>query len=142
MRIGELAKTAGIRPDRVRFYERAGALPKAGRRRNRYRQYDVTDAEHLRLLVDLRRLDVPLEEAARLADACASGHVSHLNTEFGGLVAERRVAIAAQIDRLRDLDARLQRLDAHLSASEQAGDFRLGGPCCGAVHDAAGEAGR
>src|SRR3990172_9522048 len=69
MRIGELARRVGVSTDTVRFYERSGWLPRASRRANAYRDYRESDAEHLRLLIDLRRLDIPLQELdARLAE--------------------------------------------------------------------------
>lgn len=40
MRIGELAKQAGINASRIRFYESAGILPRAPRLANGYREYD------------------------------------------------------------------------------------------------------
>ena len=61
MQIGELARRVGVSTDTVRFYERSGWLPRASRRENAYRDYRESDAEHLRLLIDLRRLDIPLE---------------------------------------------------------------------------------
>ncbi|HEX5579296.1 MAG TPA: MerR family transcriptional regulator, partial [Candidatus Limnocylindria bacterium] len=74
MRIGELARELGVTSHAVRFYEKAGWLPQPGRAENGYREYDVADVDHLRLLVDLRRLDLPLDTAARLASWCHSGH--------------------------------------------------------------------
>ena len=59
MRIGELAATVGVSTDTVRFYERSGWLPRASRRDNAYRDYGQADVEHLRLIIDLRRLDLP-----------------------------------------------------------------------------------
>ena len=67
MRIGELAREVGVSTDTVRFYERSGWLPQAVRRDNAYREYGKHDVEHLRLIIDLRRLDVPLEDAAVLS---------------------------------------------------------------------------
>ena len=66
MRIGELAQR--FRHHTVRFYERAGWLPSAPRQDNGYRDHREEDVEHLRLLIDLRRIDLPLEDgvAARL----------------------------------------------------------------------------
>ena len=58
MRIGELARRAGVSTDTVRFYERSGWLPRPPRQANAYREYGETDIEHLRLLVDLRRLEI------------------------------------------------------------------------------------
>src|SRR5215203_2109598 len=106
MRIGELAKEVGVSTDTVRFYERSGWLPPASRRDNAYREYGEADVEHLRLLIDLRRLDVPLEDAARIAGWCHSGHCAESSAELPGIIEERRAAIADRISGLQALDAR------------------------------------
>jgi DNA-binding transcriptional MerR regulator len=74
MRIGELADRVGVSTDTLRFYERSGWLPRPERQQNSYREYDEKDVEHIRLLIDLRRLELPLEDAARIASWCHPGH--------------------------------------------------------------------
>ena len=74
MRIGELAQELGVSTDTLRFYEREGWLPRPERAENGYRSYRAEDVEHLRLLLNLRRIDLPLEEAAQLASWCHAGH--------------------------------------------------------------------
>lgn len=138
MRIGELAQQLGVSGDTVRFYERAGWLPSAPRTGNGYREYRDEDVEHLRLLVDLRRMDLPLETAARLASWCHSGHCEDTTAELPRQLAEKRAEIAERMDSLRSLDDRLAKLERHLQAS--AGSRRrelavlsLSGPCCDAA---------
>ena len=134
MRIGELAREVGVSTDTVRFYERSGWLPRADRRENAYREYGRPDVEHLRLLIDLRRLDVPLEDAARIAGWCHSGHCAESTTELPRLIGERRADIADRIAGLQALDARLAGLQGHLdrpSRSLQVVDTT--GPCCEAA---------
>jgi DNA-binding transcriptional MerR regulator len=116
MLIGELARRTGVSRDTVRFYERAGWLPRAGRRGNEYREYTDTDVEHLRLLVELRRLGVPLADAARLAGWCHSGHCDATTQGLPAVIAARRAAVAERIRSLEALDAELARLDQHLAA--------------------------
>ena len=70
MRIGELANEVGVSADTIRFYERSGWLPRPGRRDNNYRDYGQADIDHLRLLIDLRRMDLPLDLAAEMAGWC------------------------------------------------------------------------
>ena len=94
MRIGELAERVGVSTDTVRFYERSGWLPRANRRENTYREYGDADVEHLRLLIDLRRLDVPLDDAAKIASWCHSGHCGDSTAELPHLIAERRADVA------------------------------------------------
>ena len=112
MRIGELAREVGVSTDTVRFYERSGWLPRASRRDNAYREYGDQDVEHLRLIIDLRRLDVPLEDAARIAGWCHSGHCADSTTELPRLIAERRADIADRVAGLQALDERLAGLQA------------------------------
>jgi DNA-binding transcriptional MerR regulator len=114
MRIGELAGRAGVSTDTVRFYERSGWLPRATRRDNAYRDYAEADVEHLRLLIELRRLDVPLDDAARIAGWCHSGHCADASIELTGLIARRRNDVAERIAGLQSLDARLASLERHL----------------------------
>jgi MerR family copper efflux transcriptional regulator len=133
MRIGELARQLGVPPDTVRFYERAGWLPRAARGGNGYRDYGPADAEHLRLLLDLRRLDIPLEEAASLARSCHSGHCSETSERLPAAIARRRGEIAARIDGLRALDARLADLERHLGRRRPLPMAVTDGPCCEAA---------
>ena len=113
MRIGELADRVGVSTDTVRFYERSGWLPRASRRENTYREYGEADVEHLRLLIDLRRLDVPLDDAAKIASWCHSGHCGDSTAELPHLIAERRADVASRIAGLQALDARLASLERH-----------------------------
>ena len=132
MRIGELARQVGVSTDTVRFYERSGWLPRAPRQRdNDYREYGTADIEHLRLLIDLRRLDLPLQDAARIAGWCHSGHCSDTTAELPRLIGERRAEIADRISGLRALDTRLAGLEGHLTRPRRSlAVLDVGGPCC------------
>ena len=120
MRIGELAERVGVSTDTVRFYERSGWLPRANRRENTYREYGDADVDHLRLLIDLRRLDVPLDDAAKIASWCHSGHCGESTAELPHLIAERRADVASRIAGLQALDARLASLERHLGRTTAA----------------------
>jgi DNA-binding transcriptional MerR regulator len=140
MRIGELARELGISAHAVRFYEKAGWLPRPSRGENGYRLYDRADLDHLRLLVDLRRMDLPLDSAARLASWCHSGHCEETSSALPQQLAERRADIAERIDGLRALDERLASLERHLAAGNpgKRGELpmmstAIDGPCCSAA---------
>jgi DNA-binding transcriptional MerR regulator len=134
MRIGELAKQVGVSTDTVRFYERSGWLPPAVRRNNDYREYGASDVEHLRLLIDLRRLDVPLGDAGQIANWCHSGHCATTTEELPRLIAERRAEIADRIAGLRELDTRLAALARHVTQPRRAITVLAeNGPCCDAA---------
>ena len=146
MRIGELATAVGVSTDTLRWYEREGLLPRPRRQANGYREYGAEDATHLRLLIDLRRLDIPLEVAGALAASCHSGHCVDSTADLSSVLAARRAEIAARIDGLRDLDHRLASLQDHLTTPAEGRSalpmFGGTGPCCdaaGAVSGAAEE---
>jgi MerR family mercuric resistance operon transcriptional regulator len=132
MRIGELARELGVSADTLRFYERDGLLPRPPRGENGYRAYGAVDRERVRLLLDLRRLDVPLPEAASLAAWCQSGHCMETTDALPQVMQVRRAAIRERIAGLEALDRRLALLEAHLSLTElpMAG---ASGPCCAAA---------
>ena len=134
MKIGELAREVGVSTDTVRFYERSGWLPRAARSDNAYREYRQPDVEHLRLIIDLRRLDVPLEDAARIAGWCHSGHCAESTAELPRLIGERRADIADRIAGLQALDARLAGLQEHLDRPRRSLPVMdATGPCCEAA---------
>ena len=139
MRIGELANRVGVSTDTVRFYERSGWLPRANRRDNSYREYGEPDVEHLRLLIELRRLEVPLDDAAQIAGWCHSGHCANATAELPRLIDERRSEIAERIAGLRALDERLARLGRHLARPRPAlVVLGAAGPCCDAAEAVVG----
>ena len=139
MRIGELADAVGVSTDTVRFYERSGWLPRASRRDNAYREYGSADVEHLRLLIDLRRLDLPLEDAARIAGWCHSGHCGDSTTELPRMIEQRRAEVARRIAGLQALDARLAGLLGHLGRPRRSLAV-IDGPCCEAADAVVGAA--
>jgi DNA-binding transcriptional MerR regulator len=141
MRIGELARSVGVSTDTVRFYERSGLLPRAARRDNDYREYGEPDVEHLRLLIELRRLDLPLEDAARIAGWCHAGHCADTTADLPRLIDERRAEIASRIAGLKALDARLVGLGRHLARPRHSLPMlEAGGPCCDAAEAVVGSA--
>jgi DNA-binding transcriptional MerR regulator len=131
VRIGELAGRVGVSTDTVRFYERSGWLPRASRRENDYRDYGAADVEHLRLLIDLRRLEIPLDDAARIASWCHSGHCADTDAELPRLIAARRGEIADRIAGLQVLDEHLADLEQHLGRTRrQLAVVGSGGSAC------------
>ena len=132
VRIGELARELGVSADTLRFYERTGLLPRPPRADNGYRDYGPAELERIHLLLDLRRLDLPLDDAARVAGWCQSGHCSETSAALPDLLRDRRIALRERIRGLRELDRRLAQLEAHLALAElpMAG---AAGPCCAAA---------
>jgi DNA-binding transcriptional MerR regulator len=132
VRIGELAGALGVSADTLRYYERSGLLPRPPRGENGYREYGPADHERIRLMIDLRRLDLPLEEAARLAGWCQSGHCAETTAGLPTAIAAKRAQLRERLADLQELDERLALLEFHLSLATLplVGDS---GPCCGAA---------
>ena len=132
MRIGRLARELGVSADTLRFYERSGFLPGPPRTESGYREYGPAEVQRIRLLLDLRRLDVSAADAARLAGWCQSGHCSDVSRTLPDVIAARRAAIRERVAGLEELDRRLAALESHLSLAPLAmvGDA---GPCCAAA---------
>lgn len=118
MRIRTLADKLGTTPHAIRFYERRGFLPTPPRGENRYREYGEADAERLRLLIGLRQLDLPLDQAAELASMCAEGRCDEVSTELSAALAEKRNELRRRMDEMRYLDRRLAHLQGDLAAGE------------------------
>jgi MerR family transcriptional regulator, copper efflux regulator len=115
MRIGSLAEELGITPHAIRFYERRGLLPAAHRRQNGYREYTEGDALRIRLLIGLRQLDIPLEQAGELATMCAAGRCDEVSGELRTLLFERRHELTRRMDEMRFLDQRMAHLAGQLN---------------------------
>ncbi len=64
--IGELAKSAQVPIDTVRYYERNGLIPEPPRRESGYRQYPADTVRRLRFIRRAKELGFTLEEIAEL----------------------------------------------------------------------------
>jgi DNA-binding transcriptional MerR regulator len=50
LRVAELAEAVSVRPDTIRYYERAGLLPAPDRTPAGYRSYDTTAVDRLKFI--------------------------------------------------------------------------------------------
>lgn len=109
LRIGEVAKIAGVSARAVRHYHHAGVLPEPARKGNGYRLYGLVDV--LRLLRVRRLVDLGLT-LAEVSDALTHGE-DELREILRGLradlalqerrIVERREAVEALLGRSDDL---------------------------------------
>lgn len=110
IRIGELARQLGTTTKTLRFYEQIGLLPAPARTGAAYRVYDEQAVRTARLVVDLRRLNLSLDELRAVLD--------------GSEPATRRQRLLALMDeQLRAIYLQLGVLQGHcddLSARHQA----------------------
>ena len=66
MSIGQLAKSARVGVDTVRYYEKQGLMPRATRRPSGYRQYQSDDVRRLHFIRRAKELGFSLEEIGEL----------------------------------------------------------------------------
>jgi DNA-binding transcriptional MerR regulator len=73
LRIGQVAKNAGVSPDTIRHYERLGLLPKPARTPAGYRQYPPSAVSRVTLVRQALRFGFSLRDVARFLRVRASG---------------------------------------------------------------------
>lgn len=102
--VGELAKTAEVHVETVRYYQRRGLLATPERRYGTIRRYTEADLDRLQFIRRAQRLGFVLEEIAQLltldaihdrdrARALAEAKVADLDNRLADLQAMRRVLV-------------------------------------------------
>lgn len=95
MRIGELARQAGVTAKTVRYYESIGLIPDPGRTASGYRVYDDDALERLRFVRDAQAAGLTLKDSRTILDMKAKGHGTCEHTQ--ALLDQHLVDIDAQI---------------------------------------------
>lgn len=105
MKVGEVAKIAGISVRTLHHYDRIGLLKPTTSTPSGYRLYERSDLERLQQILFYRELDVPLEETGALLDRPGFDRAESL--------LRHREALQA---RLRRLERLLETVDRTLDA--------------------------
>jgi MerR family transcriptional regulator, mercuric resistance operon regulatory protein len=105
--IGALSEQSGVNIETIRYYERAGLLPKPERSAGGYRLYRSTDSDRLCFIRRARDLGFSLDEVRRLLDladqksrSCrrvhdiAVDHLAEVRAKIAGLRRMERVLAA------------------------------------------------
>ena len=117
MRIGEVARQAGVSVDTVRFYERVGVLPQAARTASGYRDYAPGTVDRIELTRELQAIGFTLADAV---DALAAH-------DAGGATCDsERWRLEAVLSRV---DAKLAELTALRGRIVDARDACVAGRC-------------
>ena len=95
MKIGELARRAGVTIDTIRFYERRGVLAVPSRRPSGYREYTDETVDRIRLARRMQSVGLSLDEVIDALSAHDTGRAT------------------CDSERWR-LDAALERVDARI----------------------------
>jgi DNA-binding transcriptional MerR regulator len=135
MRIGELARRAGVDVQTIRYYERQGLLDAPARTGSGYRAYGPEDLDRLNFVRHCRSLDMPLAEIGRLIALSGDTRVSC--DEVNALVRAHLGRVQAKRKSLEDLEKQLAALSAQCASGHRVAD-------CGIleelIHAAHGEA--
>lgn len=109
LKIGELAKRAGVSADALRLYERLGLI-KSERLPNGYRVYDPQIEQLVKLIRRGQRLGFTLREMADIVALLAEGDMTANQT--AKLMREKNSEIDAKIAELEELRGVLTSLRA------------------------------
>ncbi|MFC5177714.1 heavy metal-responsive transcriptional regulator [Nocardioides taihuensis] len=114
LRVAELAAATGVRPDTVRYYEKAALLPPPDRTLTGYREYDQTAVDRLHFIRGAQRLGLTLADIRDLlairdtgecpcepAEQLLSRRIDEVDAEISRLTA-LRTEMAAMRDALPD----------------------------------------
>jgi DNA-binding transcriptional MerR regulator len=100
LKVAELARLVGVRPDTIRYYERTGLLDAPPRTASGYRAYPPAAAERIRFIQGCQRLGLRLKD---IADLLAVRDTGICPCEPAEQLLHRRI---------EELDAELARLTA------------------------------
>ncbi len=115
--VSMLAAEAGVKPDTIRYYEKAGLLPVPARTRAGYRLYGAEAVERLRLICGVQSFGLRLREIRELLQImdrrlCPCGHTK-------GLVRGRIAELDEEIRQRREVRTRLTRLAEEVRSVDQ-----------------------
>ncbi len=129
LRIGEVAKRAGVTPRTIRYYEEIGLLPPAADRDpGSHRLYGERDVERLEELLQLKEvLGVTLEELRELATAEDARAALRREWREGrpdpgrrrAIIAEALGHVGAQLELVRGRRAEIERFERELLAKRR-----------------------
>jgi Cd(II)/Pb(II)-responsive transcriptional regulator len=136
MRIGELARRAGVDVQTVRYYEREGLIAAPAREPFGYRAYRTNHFEQLNFIRHCRSLDTALADIRRVLTLSSDPKVSC--DEVNDLVEAHLMRVRAKLAALGRLEQQLASLRAQCDSGHRVAD-------CGILeelmHAAHGEAG-
>ncbi len=119
--IGQLAASAGIKADSVRFYERSGLLPKPARTAAGYRVYDRHALDQLRFIKKAQLLGFSLDEVRRVLQLKDQG-----NAKCRSVLAMAEATLTETASKLTEL----QRFHDALAANVRRWRKRPAGTKC------------
>lgn len=121
MKIGELARLAGVNVETIRYYERDGLLPIPARSEGNYRIYGETHVQRLFFIRRCRSLDMTLEEIRVLLHFKESPQENCAEVNY---LLDRHIGdVAQRMQELQELERQLKGL------RERCGEARDAAHC-------------
>lgn len=122
MKIGELAKRAGVNIQTIRFYERERVMRVPSRTPSGYRSYSDRDLQHILFVKQCQQLGFTLAEIKQLAAlhqslAATRNLDAAALVRFAAMAAERLQTIDAKISALQGMRRNLEGLLAETGSS-------------------------
>jgi len=108
LRIGDLAKNAGVKAVTIRYYEQAGLLPVCGRTASNYRVYAQEHLQRLSFVRRCRELGFSLEQIRDLLQLSAAQ--SPTCADVCSVAADHLKEVESKISDLKRLAAELRRI--------------------------------
>ncbi|MFC5503580.1 MerR family DNA-binding transcriptional regulator [Lysinimonas soli] len=121
MRIGELAREAGVTTKTVRYYESVGLLT-ATRLANGYRDYDADAVALVREIRGVSALGIRVEQSRPFLDCLTTGHAQ--GDDCPDALLAYRAAIAEFDSRIAELTARRDALRELLESASARPEAR------------------
>lgn len=118
LKIGDVAASAGVTPEAVRYYEREGVIPPAPRESSGYRRYAQADVDRLRFIRHARDLGFSLTEVRELL-SIAEGDQSRPCEDVNRLALEHIAQVDEKLTQLAALRTQLSQLAASCSPEAQ-----------------------
>ena len=131
MKIGELARSTGLSPKTIRFYEAQGLIPEPPRSSSGYRAYAEPDLTRLGFIIKAKRLGLSLVEIKRILTLHERNEPTCVHVR--SLLAEK----VAQIEQVvQDLLGFKEELESLKDQATSLVDCRpLGGNICSIIED-------
>lgn len=121
MTIGELARSAGVHVETVRYYERRGLVPQPARRPSGYRVYSADSVARIRFIKNAQGLGFSLAEIKKLL-----GLRIDADTNCSAVRRQAQTKLVEINDKIRALQQMQRALLQLVAACEQGG---LQGEC-------------
>ncbi|KIZ43391.1 MULTISPECIES: helix-turn-helix domain-containing protein [Hyphomicrobiales] len=121
--IGDLARHTGTKVVTIRYYEKIGLLPEAGRSAGNYRVYGQAELDRLRFIRRCRALGFSLDQVKELV--ALSSDEERPCAEVDALTREHLDEIERKIADLKSLADQLRRISASCDGATHISNCRI-----------------